>query len=81
MKYLTVAECIRQNGERHLANAVSYASRGMMDYSDGSMRKAARNFARAELLEPPALPPWMKGALDELHHRMDLALLGDIGGH
>lgn len=80
MKFLTVAECTRRNGERHLANAVSYASRGMMDYSDGSMRKAARNFARAGLLEPPVLPPWMQAALDAMRHHIDLALLRDIGG-
>jgi len=47
-EYVTVEQAIWQNGERHLANAVGYASRGMMQHSDGSMRKALRNFRRAK---------------------------------
>jgi hypothetical protein len=45
--YRTVEQSLRANGERHLANAVSYASRGLLAHSEGSLRKANRNFKRA----------------------------------
>lgn len=56
IRYLTMAESIKLNGERHLANAVGYASRGLFSHSDGSMRKAVRNFNRADDLEMPLSP-------------------------
>ncbi len=49
--YLTVSQSIRANGERHLANAVGYAAKGNLNYSAGSMRKALRQFKRADELD------------------------------
>ena len=67
MKYLPLAECIRLNGERHLANAIGYASRGLESYSDGSLRKAVKNFDRADrLLFGCALPPQLQFIVDTL---------------
>ena len=43
-EYISVQEAYRLNSERHLANAISYASAGYPDrFYDGSMRKAVRN--------------------------------------
>lgn len=66
MKYIALNECIRLNGEHHLANAIGYASRGLFDYSDGSLHKAVRNFRRAQLMELPKLHPSLQAAVDEL---------------
>lgn len=49
--YVSVAQQIRNNAERHLANAVGYASRSNFSYCDGSMRKALRNFKRADEID------------------------------
>ena len=51
IKFLSTADSIRLDGERHLANSIGYASRGLFGYSDGSMRKAIRNFKRANHLD------------------------------
>lgn len=49
--YLAVADQLRANGERHLANAIGYASQSNFQYSDGSMRKALRHFKRADEID------------------------------
>ena len=61
MKYLTVSECLRRNGDRHAANAARHLENGRPDYAAGSMRKAERNWARAKLFDPPA---WTKPLID-----------------
>lgn len=50
VEYLTVEQSLMKNGCRHLSNAIGYASRGMFQHSDGSIRKAQRNFARSKEL-------------------------------
>ncbi len=72
-----LAETIRENGERHLANAVSYAARGLPEYSAGSQRKAERNFKRAKALEWPP-DPLIDGIVASLRHSIEQGL---IHGH
>jgi hypothetical protein len=49
--YFRLNDWHKRNGERHLANAISYASAGYPDrFYEGSMRKAIRNFDRARPL-------------------------------
>lgn len=56
-EYLTVEECIRRNGHRHLERAIAYASAGYPDrYFEGSMKKALKAYAKAELFKTP---DWM----------------------
>jgi hypothetical protein len=48
LDYFRFNDYYKLNGERHLANAISYASAGYRDrFYEGSMRKAIRNFDRA----------------------------------
>ena len=47
-EYLTVEQSLMKNGCRHLSNAIGYASRGMFQHSDGSIRKALKNFERSK---------------------------------
>lgn len=49
--FMSVSDQIRANGERHLANAIGYASKSNFQYSDGSMRKALRHFKRADEID------------------------------
>lgn len=51
MRYLTLEETIRRNGERHLANAIGYAAKGLPGHSAGSLTKAKRNFEWANRLK------------------------------
>ena len=71
MKYLTFAETIRENGERHMANAAKWEAAGKPDYAAGSRRKAGRNFLRAKAMELPALP----AQLQELKHFLEHLIL------
>lgn len=63
MRYFSVEESVRLNGERHLANAIGYAAKGNPNYCMGSLRKAERNFKRADSL---TLPPFLKPVVDIL---------------
>jgi hypothetical protein len=63
MQYLTLVDSIRQNGNRHLANAIGYASAGLPRHSDGSLRKAMRNLSKADSF---TIPPWLDGLADQL---------------
>jgi hypothetical protein len=47
-EYLTVAECLRRNAERHRQNALRYLADGKPDYAAGSLAKAKRNLQRAD---------------------------------
>lgn len=49
-RYMTLAETIRSNGERHQANGDRYMEAGNPDYAAGSYLKAKRNFDRAAKL-------------------------------
>lgn len=56
-EYLSVEECIRRNGHRHLERAIAYASAGYPDrYYQGSMAKAKRAYLKADLFKTPE---WM----------------------
>lgn len=71
MRFLTLVEQHRANGDRHAANAARYLREGLPSYAQGSWRKAERNYERAEELEKLlTLPPW--GA--EIMTRLRLAM-------
>lgn len=44
--YITFHDAIKQNGDRHLANANNYLREGKVDYAIGSLRKAIRNYEK-----------------------------------
>ena len=48
MPYMSIEECHRSNGDRHAARAEAWIAAGKPEYAAGSMRKARRNWARAE---------------------------------
>lgn len=50
VRFLTVAQTIWCNGERHLANFNRYTLEGKNHHATGSLRKACRNFTRAKRL-------------------------------
>lgn len=65
MQYMTLSENIRKNGDRHKANAERYLSQGLPEYAAGSMRKAEKNYKRADEIEeifklPKFLEPFYK---------------------
>lgn len=56
-EYLTIEECIRRNGHRHLERAIAYASAGYPDkFYKGSIKKALKQYVKAELFKTPE---WM----------------------
>lgn len=61
-EYLSVAECLRQNGYRHYCNGMKYLRQGLTQHARGSFVKAQRNYDRAKLMEPVA-PKWFLNAL------------------
>lgn len=73
MKYLRMSEMLRQNGDRHAANAARHAANGRPDYAAGSMRKAERNYARAKAFDAPA---FMIPAFEAFKRRVAAAILG-----
>jgi hypothetical protein len=75
MKYVSLSETIKQNGERHMANAYRYEAAGLPEYAAGSRRKAERNFARAESLRPEALPPVFEAVCHALVLELEHAIL------
>lgn len=52
-EYLTVVECLRQNGYRHYCNGYRYLEHRMFKHALGSFAKAQKNYDRAELLDFP----------------------------
>jgi hypothetical protein len=76
MAYLSVEQTIRKNGERHLANAVSYASKNLPTHSEGSLCKAKKNFRRADVLRGPSMPDFVKAAYDIMLRRVSENLFG-----
>lgn len=69
-EYQTLEQTIDANGNRHEANARAYLAAGKPDYAAGSMRKAVRNHARAQLLRDMSdcgvLNPFMKRLADDI---------------
>lgn len=60
--YYTIEECYRRNGYRHLERAIAYTSAGYPDrFYEGSMRKALRNFKKADELK---IPEYLEPMLD-----------------
>lgn len=51
--YMTLEQCIRANGDRHMVNAARYAADGLKEHAFGSYRKARRNYTRADGLRSP----------------------------
>lgn len=49
-QYLSVAECLRQNGYRHYCNGMKYLEQGLTQHARGSFAKAQRNYDRADIL-------------------------------
>lgn len=51
--YMTLAQTLRANGLRHLANAERWHLAGRPEYAAGSYRKGLKNLAHARWLEWP----------------------------
>jgi len=49
-RYMTVSECLWENGRRHMRNAGKHLAEGRSEYAVGSMRKAWKNFQRSRNL-------------------------------
>lgn len=49
--YLTIVQELRNNGDRHAANAQKYIDQGKTEYAKGSMLKAERNWKHANEIE------------------------------
>jgi hypothetical protein len=69
-RYLTISETIRENGDRHAANARRHMAEGRPEYAAGSMRKAERNWLRAKEFECPPNPvadAFVRAIVDRLY--------------
>lgn len=77
MRYISVSESIRQNGDRHKANAERYLAEGKPDYAAGSLRKAARNYYKADELDQMLqVPAFIKPAYDALLKAVEDEIFG-----
>ncbi len=47
MGYMSIADCMIANGDRHLTNAIRHAANGELSYAWGSYQKAKRNWIKA----------------------------------
>lgn len=50
-EYLSFSDSIRVNGDRHKANAERYLAEGNVAFAAGAMRKADRNYAKADRID------------------------------
>jgi hypothetical protein len=65
MTYLSVGASFRSNGDRHERKAEYWRAEGKPEYAAGSMRKAERNWKRADdLAEAFKIPAELKAAYD-----------------
>lgn len=63
-QYFTLEQTIRNNGHRHLERAIAYASAQWPEYYyQGSMKKAKRNYAKADKFK---IYPWQQEIIDRL---------------
>ena len=51
-RYLTGAQALWENGERHVRNARKHVDAGRPQWALGSLKKAMRNFEKSCLLTP-----------------------------
>jgi hypothetical protein len=66
-KYRSIEQCHRDNGDRHARKAEFWRTQGKSDYAEGSMRKARRNWARADAWKTPeCMIPLMNDLLDRI---------------
>lgn len=54
--YQTINQSYRNNGDRHLQNAINYHSVGMIGYCIGSLKKAIKNYEKSQELEEYLAP-------------------------
>jgi mono/diheme cytochrome c family protein len=78
-KYRSIEQCHRANGDRHAARAKYWLAQGKPDYAEGSMRKARRNWARADAWKTPdCFAPLMKQMLDRINQHIYAQVTSDI---
>jgi hypothetical protein len=78
-EYRSIEQCHRDNGDRHARKAEYWVAQGKPDYAEGAMRKARRNWARADAWKVPAcFQPLMKDMLDRIAN--NLYETGTTGG-
>lgn len=75
MKYLSLAESIKLNGDRHKANAEVYLAKGMLKHAAGSLRKAAKNYERASLYE---FDPFVEEILGPILNEMNKKIADSV---
>ncbi|ARQ95392.1 hypothetical protein [Bradyrhizobium phage BDU-MI-1] len=51
LPYRSLSDGVRDNARRHLRNAGRYLAAGNPDYALGSLRKAARNWQKAQEID------------------------------
>lgn len=51
LPHLSLSDSLRANGDRHWENAARYIEAGNFDYAMGSLRKAGRNYERANEID------------------------------
>ena len=79
-EYLTIADCLRENGWRHMTRGYEHRAAGREDWAKGSFAKARRNFARASLLEENSLPLEVRAKAQDLADRVAATIMTDIEG-
>lgn len=51
MKYITIEQSFKMNGDRHLQNAINYHSCGMIKHCIGSIKKTIKNYEKYEYFQ------------------------------
>lgn len=62
-EYQTIRQSFIANGDRHLQRANRYLSDGHVEYAQGSLIKAKKNYDTAKFLEPDAFTKLICNAL------------------
>ena len=81
--YLTIEQSIRNNGHRHLERAIAYASAQWPEhYVLGSLRKAERNFKKADTIAHLyKTDPIMQAVIDRMNGRIAVQIMYDGNGN
>lgn len=75
--YVSFSDSIRLNGDRHMANARQHAAVGNKEFAFGSVRKAKRNYAKADEFDRLfSVPSHLKPAYELMKAQISANLYG-----
>lgn len=72
-----MSEQIRENGDRHKANAARYLAADKPEYAAGSLRKAERNYAKAKLIDQ-AIEPVVSKQAQQIREQLDRQFIESV---